>query len=294
MRCAVRTVAPSSVTDGDNAFVPALWPAIVSGAVAGFAELTLGGNPLSVFIANQIAGNPDQVRASLKKGWLSHYYGQSYVVNVAFRLPFVSAITTGVSLANAQLSSWSPMSLPFQIGFQSMTAASLALPFVGINDWFLANRANNNRDLKSMQKAGFGPLTASFRRSMYATWCREALFISGPICSAGHLRDWLWPQVEHDPYVTAMQKTYLASVVTGVPAALASHPFHVVAITQQSEGHPKGVFETARIVFHAKGLGHLLSAGLLPRIARIGLCSGMIVITVESVNDAIKKRFYDN
>jgi len=270
---------------------PVFWHQIVAGSLAGFAELTLGGNPLSVFIANQIAGNPSNVKASLSKGWLSHYYGQSYLYNLAFRVPFLSAIATGIYAADTQLRGYPDTHVPIQIGIRAMTASSFSLPFVLANDYLLANRANNNIDFKAMCKAGVGPLTQSFRRSLYATWVRETVFIAGPICSAKPLRDWVHPPSEHVSYWQTLGMTYMASAVTGSVAAVVSHPFHVIGITQQTQPAAQGLMKTGQEIIRKKGVNHLATAGLMPRLARMGLCSGIIVLSLDVFTRILEKRF---
>jgi len=250
---------------------------LMAGGAAGFAELTLGGNPLSVLIANQISGDPIKVKASLGKGWFSHYYGQSYLYNLGFRVPFLSAIMAGIYFVDTQVIRYPNMALPVQIAVRAMGASSFSLPFVLVNDWLLANRVNNNIDFQTMMKAGVGPLIRSARRSLAATWLRETMFISGPICSARHLRDWMQPRDRVLSDWERLSMTYFASAVTGVVAAVASHPFHVVAVTQQSSSNPQGLSRTTKTIVQKHGLKHLGMAGLAPRLARIGLCSGIIV-----------------
>lgn len=256
---------------------------VTAGSLAAITELTLGGNIVSVTMTNQIAPNVEKVTASKAKGFFYHYYGRSYAINLACRVPFISSIMGGIWLADRtieRISHHSAHSFPpiEKIAIRSIFGGTCCLPIVLFNERILVNFANNDASLKAIFSKGL----KGFKVNLPAIWLRETIFISGPICSSKHFdRIVLSPLIGENSSPT-MPRTLFCSSVTGIATAIFSQPMHVISITQQSEERPKNFIRTAKEIKKKNGIIQgLFMKGLRPRLFRIGLLSGILVYSFD-------------
>ncbi len=255
---------------------------VLAGSFAGFAELTLGGNILAVKMANKAVLQPLKIEESRRKGFLYHYYGRSYAVNLVFRVPLIASILGGVSISNQLLSYFQFVpTTQMQVLFQSLVAGTVSLPISYSNERFMTSIANHNASISKLlhtKRHGF--------RGIFAIWLREVIFIAGPVCSSACLnKKFITPYLKES--ISETPCIFLASSITGFVSAIVSHPFHLVAVNQLSSNQG-GFLTVARQITRESGhIKTLFFRGITPRITRMTLLSGVIVWSSELFKSSI-------
>ena len=115
------------------------------------------------------------------------------------------------------------------MALNALAGGMASMPIAILNERFVVNIANNNASYQRIIQGGFHGLI----KSIFATGLRETIFIAGPLCSTPYVEQYLINRLTRNTLPDGLLKTYTASVIAGVLAALISQPAHVISVIQQ-------------------------------------------------------------
>lgn len=255
----------------------------VAGLGAGAIELTFGGQVLSI-IMNRHAHVGDQSSIQIlqgQKSFFRRYYGWPYVVNLLYRAPYISLVSSGLAVSSiVQTRMDSQPTKCVSILMDATIASILSLPVSTLGEFILVN--SSNRDPKTLLKLSAGSIRAGMQRSLLATGLREAFYVAGMIAVPPLVvESIIAPKVPAD--IPSPVQYILASFILGPITALLSNPFHVVSVTQQTSQSNSNLLQTIKDIYKLEGFWPFFYKALFPRAVRMSVCSPFVVLGRNSI-----------